>query len=371
VSPSRRAHTTHGCVRRASFGLPGRCDRGRYARSGACTPRTRPCSGAAQGWTPCRGAFAEPRRDGGCLRRARGCARVTRSSYPHFEHPWDRLEPLVGVGGVTPAARGLADDCARFQGLAHGSIGSCPHTAGRARSRAGPSLPRDVENDVTFSSEAWQSIRTVRGAIDRLPFLSALADGSLSTEVFNYYLTQDAHYLASYGRVLAGAAAQTGQPDELVFWAQSAVNTVTVERQLHAAHVFDFSVVQPSPTCTAYTSYLFSLTSGGSYPALIARPDPRLPRGGRARTPWHPVEGDGRRRLRPVRQVTHAPRSPRPGLHRLGAPCLMHPHGSARPALPSCPRGPRPRCCLDSSRLRLPYLREFQSDLIGRPSGRT
>jgi len=123
---------------------------------------------------------------------------------------------------------------------------------------------------VTFSTEAWQSIRTVRGAIDRLPFLRALADGSLPTEVFNYYLTQDAHYLASYGRVLAGAAAQTDQPDELVFWAQSAVNTVTVERQLHAAHVFDFSVVEPSPTCTAYTSYLFSLTSGGSYPALIA-----------------------------------------------------------------------------------------------------
>jgi thiaminase/transcriptional activator TenA len=43
-----------------------------------------------------------------------------------------------------------------------------------------------------------------------------------------------------------------------------------VVRALHAAHVADFAAIPRSPTCTAYTSYLFSLAAAGCYPALAA-----------------------------------------------------------------------------------------------------
>jgi thiaminase/transcriptional activator TenA len=122
----------------------------------------------------------------------------------------------------------------------------------------------------TFSGELWTSIATLRRDIDRLPFLTALEDGTLPQELFTYYLAQDARYLASYGRVLATAAGQADRPDELLFWAHSAATTISVERQLHAAHVPDFTAVEASPTCTAYTSYLFSLTTAGCYPAVVA-----------------------------------------------------------------------------------------------------
>ena len=72
----------------------------------------------------------------------------------------------------------------------------------------------------------------------------------------------DAHYLADYGRVLAAAASQTTDADALLFWTRSAHTTVIVERELHAAHVADFAAILKSPTCTAYTSYLFSLAAG-------------------------------------------------------------------------------------------------------------
>jgi thiaminase/transcriptional activator TenA len=123
---------------------------------------------------------------------------------------------------------------------------------------------------MTFSADAWDAVAPIRSAIDELPLLQQLADGSLDREVFRYYLAQDAHYLADYGRVLALAASQANDPDELVFWAGSAQTTVLVERQLHASHVADFAAVGPSPTCTAYTSFLFSLGAGGCYPALAA-----------------------------------------------------------------------------------------------------
>ncbi len=123
-----------------------------------------------------------------------------------------------------------------------------------------------------FSDAAWQLIAPIRAAIDELPFVTGLRDGTLPTEKFGYYMTQDALYLADYGRALAACAAQAGDPDDLVFWAESARQTVVVERELHAAHVQRglTDLGDPSPTCTAYTSYLLALSTRGCYPALAA-----------------------------------------------------------------------------------------------------
>jgi thiaminase/transcriptional activator TenA len=123
---------------------------------------------------------------------------------------------------------------------------------------------------MSFAQDAWEAIAPIRKAIDELPLLTGMADGTLPRDTFVYYMAQDAHYLADYGRVLAAAASQTTDADELLFWARSAHTTVIVERELHAAHVADFAVIPKSPTCTAYTSFLFSLTAAGRYPALAA-----------------------------------------------------------------------------------------------------
>jgi thiaminase (transcriptional activator TenA) len=123
---------------------------------------------------------------------------------------------------------------------------------------------------MSFSQDAWEAVAPIRKAIDELPFLTGLEAGDLPGDTFTYYLAQDAHYLADYGRVLAAAASQATDPEELILWAGSAVTTVVVERQLHAAHVADFAATTRSPTCTAYTSYLFSLVAAGRYPVLAA-----------------------------------------------------------------------------------------------------
>jgi thiaminase (transcriptional activator TenA) len=123
---------------------------------------------------------------------------------------------------------------------------------------------------MSFSLDAWEAIAPIRKAIDELPFLRGMEDGALPHDYFVYYLAQDALYLADYGRVLAAAASQTTNADELLFWTHSANMTVLVERELHARHVVDFAATTRSPTCTAYTSYLLSLAGAGLYPALAA-----------------------------------------------------------------------------------------------------
>ncbi|AKT50376.1 thiaminase II [Arsenicicoccus sp. oral taxon 190] len=123
---------------------------------------------------------------------------------------------------------------------------------------------------MTFTADAWTHTADVRSAIDELPFVQGLADGTLERERFAYYMAQDALYLADYGRVLAALASQATDPDEMLFWAESARTTVVVERELHGTHVADLAAARRSPTCLAYTSYLASLTTQGSYAVAAA-----------------------------------------------------------------------------------------------------
>jgi len=119
---------------------------------------------------------------------------------------------------------------------------------------------------MSFCDDAWDAITPIRQAIDKLPFLTGLSDGNLPRQSFTYYMAQDAHYLQDFGRILAMAAGQAGDPDELLFWINSARSAVLVERQLHATHVADFDAAPRSPTGTAYTSFLLSLTTVGCHP---------------------------------------------------------------------------------------------------------
>jgi len=123
---------------------------------------------------------------------------------------------------------------------------------------------------MSFCDDAWDAITPIRQAIDKLPFLTGLSDGNLPRQSFTYYMAQDAHYLQDFGRIHAMAAGQAGDPDELLFWINSARSAVLVERQLHATHVADFDAAPRSPTGTAYTSFLLSLTTVGCHPTLVA-----------------------------------------------------------------------------------------------------
>jgi thiaminase len=81
---------------------------------------------------------------------------------------------------------------------------------------------------------------------------------------------QDAHYLRQYARVLATAAARADEVADLAFFARGAVTAVEVEAALHERRSAGAPDPGPSPTCTAYTSFLLATAQTDAYAELVA-----------------------------------------------------------------------------------------------------
>lgn len=124
---------------------------------------------------------------------------------------------------------------------------------------------------MSFTSEAWGAVASVRAEIEALPFVRELGSGMLERARFEYYLAQDALYLAEYARALAAAAVKAPRAEELAFFASSAHTAVVVERELHAKYVADLSGGgwRASPTCAGYTAHLLSVAQTQGYAELV------------------------------------------------------------------------------------------------------
>jgi len=130
---------------------------------------------------------------------------------------------------------------------------------------------------MNFSDTAWEQVARLRSAIHALPFNCELADGTLSTERFRGYITQDALYLGQYARILTLAGARGPDGTVLHAFASSALEAVAVEQALHEQYLAQFAVdaaqaadAEPSPDCLAYTSFLLATAYHEPWEVLVA-----------------------------------------------------------------------------------------------------
>ena len=67
----------------------------------------------------------------------------------------------------------------------------------------------DIRNKklMNWSEQAWKSIDPILDEIRQHPFITEMADGTLSPAKFAKYLAQDKLYLANYGREMKALAA--------------------------------------------------------------------------------------------------------------------------------------------------------------------
>lgn len=110
-----------------------------------------------------------------------------------------------------------------------------------------------------WSVEAWQAGEPAFREILRLPFVTELADGSLSRSRFLRYIAQDRLYLAQYSRVLAHIAARTAIPEVRDAFLAFAAHGVAVEQSLHESFIDADPALrnaEMSPACLFYTSLL-------------------------------------------------------------------------------------------------------------------
>lgn len=130
---------------------------------------------------------------------------------------------------------------------------------------------------VEIREEWWDAIAGIRRDIDELPFIRALAVGTLERATFLHYLAQDALYLREYARVLAEAARLAPTAAEQAFWADAAHGAIAGELELHASWLTPETGIAaatfaaaPTPVTTAYLDHLRAAAFTGDYPTLIA-----------------------------------------------------------------------------------------------------
>ena len=155
-------------------------------------------------------------------------------------------------------------------GRGHGPIS---HFVGLWERAGTVTAPRAAD----IAADWWHGIADIRAGIDDLPFIRALADGTLERAPFLSYLAQDALYLREYARVLAEAARLAPSSAEQAFWAESAHGSIVGELELHASWLTPAQGVsaatfsaEPVPATTAYLDHLRSVAFGGSYAEIVA-----------------------------------------------------------------------------------------------------
>jgi thiaminase (transcriptional activator TenA) len=124
----------------------------------------------------------------------------------------------------------------------------------------------------SFAANLWGEITGIYAAILEHPFLTGLADGSLSREAFEFYVIQDALYLRKYAQSLALVASRAQDTAQTEMFARHAAGVVSAEMNLHSTLLVELGIdpatadaAEEAPTTLAYTSYLLATTGGGTY----------------------------------------------------------------------------------------------------------
>lgn len=149
-----------------------------------------------------------------------------------------------------------------------------------------------------FSEQLWREASHIWRSIQERPFLTELQSGTLPIDKFRYYVIQDFHYMAGFGRTVASALADA-RDDDLAQRLLPRVST-PVERRLHK-NLFDYLgiedsdalAVEQSPTNLAYTNHLEVTAAmggiGGAAAALLPCPWTYHELGATMQRPEHPV----------------------------------------------------------------------------------
>ena len=182
------------------------------------------------------------------------------------------------VAATTESKRWLAESIRHGAALeVGGGNGPVSHFAG-LWARGGLST-RPTPEDVRTAW--WEEIASERAAIDALPFVRGLGDGTLARDEFTTYLAQDALYLRDYARVLAEASRLAPAQDAQAFWALGAHGALAAEMQLHESWLGEpnggrrpgaerADAVAPAPVTVAYLDHLLAVAARGDYAVLIA-----------------------------------------------------------------------------------------------------
>ena len=109
------------------------------------------------------------------------------------------------------------------------------------------------------------------------PFVRGIADGTLPTEKFKFYLIQDYLFLLDYSRVFAHGVIKASDETTMAIFAQLLDGTLNTEMDLHRGYCKKFGITATemetapiAPTTHAYTRHLLNVAESGTLAELVA-----------------------------------------------------------------------------------------------------
>ena len=126
---------------------------------------------------------------------------------------------------------------------------------------------------MNWSEQAWKSIDPILDEIRQHPFITEMADGTLSPAKFAKYLAQDKLYLANYGREMKALAAMLPDGELGDLYRRFAEDSMAAEHDLHAELSkmgYEPADTEPLPITLAYTRYTSGIIAGGDLSLSMA-----------------------------------------------------------------------------------------------------
>lgn len=125
-----------------------------------------------------------------------------------------------------------------------------------------------------LSDQAWAKAHETFKAIQNHPFNQELTDGSLSKDIFAYYLEQDIYYLTQFSRALLVLAARMPIEKDRLTLLDQAQNALSLEQKLiHEPLKKNLSLKKTghlTPATLGYTSFLLQVCALESIEIAVA-----------------------------------------------------------------------------------------------------
>ena len=124
-----------------------------------------------------------------------------------------------------------------------------------------------------FTGTLWNQIQPIYDKILEHPFNQEFIQGSLSREVFQFYLKQDSLYLLDFSRALALIGAKSTSPNRVVQFLEFAQGSIAAERGLHEQFFAEYEIevnVPKAPGCLSYTNFLLATAALQPHEEAIA-----------------------------------------------------------------------------------------------------
>lgn len=110
---------------------------------------------------------------------------------------------------------------------------------------------------MTWCNEVWEKSLSIYNKIIVHPFITELADGTLSAERFARYLAQDEVYIGNYGRQMYELADLMTDPEQKAFFTAFADSGIESEKAMHQLLIDRFGIqeAEGSAITKAYNAH--------------------------------------------------------------------------------------------------------------------